>query len=490
MTDNPSPIIAAIDMGSNSFHFCVARRVKDQIQQVYSFKQRVRLAEGMDDDGNLCPQAMERGLECLNQFADKLAELEVDQTRAVATFALRQAPNREDFVDEANRILPCEIEVVPGVEEARLIFQGVRLSQHIDRPSLVIDIGGGSTEFIIGGENEPQMLHSEAMGCVSFQQYFFSKEISKRQFKKAILRAERQMHPFVNAFKHQGWDKVIGTSGTVKAIMNLCLNQADDQSRLTDEHLKQLQQDLCDDPQQLLDAGLDPERLRVLPGGLAVLRGIFSVFKIEAMEFSPAALREGVISEMLHPTHIGSVANHTVDSLRRLYHVDQDHADNVSKSLAYLISGLKIKVELQQLLFWAAQLHEIGIQLNPKGFQRHSGYILSEANMRGFNLEQQQVLAWLVSHHRKNLKNLQKLDVRLASNKQLMQSLIALRIACLLHLGHTSNHYPVTLTQDGEHMHLGLPPELYQNELLMSELVREQHYLKVVNWSLSVEEVD
>ncbi|GLS82950.1 Ppx/GppA phosphatase family protein [Paraferrimonas haliotis] len=486
MAAETDKLVAAIDMGSNSFHFCVAREVKQQIQQVYSFKQRVRLAQGIDEHGNLSEDAIERGLQCLAQFADKLSQLNVSEVRAVATFALRQAPNRAQFLTPANRLLPTPVEVVAGVEEARLIYQGVRLEQPITNNSLIIDIGGGSTEVILAGAKTPKMLHSEAMGCVSFQQIYFSEAITKRQFKKAKLRAQRQLHGIAAQYKRNGWQSTIGTSGTVKAIMNLCLGQASDASRLTDAHLKKLQQQVIDNPTKLLEQGLDEQRLKVLPGGLAILRGVFAVFDIDSMSFSRGALREGVISEMLHSKPIASVANQTINSISKLYHVDIAHADNVCRSLSMLIAHYELTPQQRNLVLWAAQLHEIGLQMNAKGFQRHGHYILSQSNLPGFTIEQQQVLAWLVLNHRKNLKSMQPLAVEIASSTQLINALVALRIACLLHLGHSNQSVDARLHVDANSFQLHIGLETLGNDLLQSELEREQDYLAAAGIKLEI----
>ncbi|MBY6186221.1 exopolyphosphatase [Marinobacter hydrocarbonoclasticus] len=481
--------IAAIDMGSNSFHLAIARVMENNVQILHRVKQRVSLAEGMDDRGNLADAAMERGWACLAQFAQRLQESRISDLRLVATYALRQAPNRQPFLEHARTIINAPIEVIPGREEARLIFHGVSHAEELDVPTLVIDIGGGSTELIIGQDGEPFQLESLNMGCVSFHDRFFHDgKLSQKRFEKAIVAAQQQLEPLLERYQQQGWQAALGTSGTNKALTQVCASEFD-KTLITRKSLEKLLL-------KLVEAGhidkmgmdyLSDTRRPVLPAGLAVLLGCFRALEIDEMGFCDAALREGVIFEMANRAPQASVCQDTVEAMQRLYHVDTRHARRVAETACHLYRAQPgYDEELEELLFWGGQLHEVGLALNSKGVQRHSGYILANSNMAGFHLEQQQLLAFLGRWHRKRLDECEPPSLQLARNSQLQALLVSLRLAVIWHLGRRHHVDLPSVSWEKKGLELTLPQALSDDALLTADLEQETEHLKTAGWALKL----
>ncbi len=480
--------IAAIDMGSNSFHLAIARVMENNVQILHRVKQRVSLAEGMDKSGNLSDAAMQRGLRCLAQFAQRLQESRISDLRLVATFALRQAPNRNRFLKQARLIFDQPIEVISGREEARLIFHGVSHAEELDVPTLVIDIGGGSTELIIGQDGEPFQLESLNMGCVSFQdRYFEQGKLSAKRFNKAILAAQQRLEPLLERYQQQGWQAVLGTSGTIKALAQVCLEEFG-QPVIPRKSLEKLVENLAEAGHidKMGMAYLSETRRPVLPAGLAVLLGCFRALEISEMGFCDAALREGVIFEMANRAPQPSVCQHTVEAMQRIYHVDVRHAKRVADTACHHYRAQANHEEgLEELLYWSGLLHEVGLALNSKGVQRHTGYILANSNMAGFYLEQQQLIAFLGRWHRKRLDDCEPPALELAKESQVLTLLVCLRLSVLWHLGRRHHVALPALRWEKRRVHLALPAPLLSDALLQADLEQEADHLKSIGWGLS-----
>lgn len=293
--------IAAIDLGSNSFHMVVAKVVGSDLQLVSRHKQRVRLASGLDSELNLSHSAMERALECLAMFAERLQGLDESNVRIAATHTLRRAKNAHLFIERAKEVMPFPIEIIPGEEEARLIYLGVAHTQVESNSKLVVDIGGGSTEMIIGQEFEPELLNSKQMGCVSFtEQYFKNGKLSGKNFNKAMLAAEQKLESIASAYRKKGWDIALGSSGTIKAIQEVLVGLGFEDGLITAKRLDTLIETLCnfDSIEEIELTGLTEERKPVFAAGVAILSAIFKALRIEQMFFSDGALREGLLYEM------------------------------------------------------------------------------------------------------------------------------------------------------------------------------------------------
>lgn len=292
---------AAIDLGSNSFHMVIARVVDGAMQVLGRLKQRVHLADGLDARHNLSEEAMERGLACLALFAERLQGFSPSNVTIVGTHTLREAVNAETFLQRAAEVIPYPIEVISGHEEARLIFMGVEHTQPEKGRKLVIDIGGGSTELVIGEDFEPQLVESRRMGCVSFAQLYFPKgEISRENFRRARLAAAQKLETLAWQYRLHGWQYALGASGTIKAACEVLLAMDEKEKLITPERLEKLYDEVMKHKSfaALSLPGLSEERKGVFVPGLAILCGVFDALAIRELRLSDGALREGVLYEM------------------------------------------------------------------------------------------------------------------------------------------------------------------------------------------------
>ncbi|WP_028024586.1 exopolyphosphatase [Enterovibrio calviensis] len=495
-TEKPREI-AAIDLGSNSFHMVVARVVGQGLQIVSRHKQRVRLASGLDDQHNIDNAAINRGIECLGMFAERLQGFSEENVRIAATFTLREAKNSHVFLQRAKHVFPYPIEIIPGVEEARLIYLGVSHTQPGEGQKLVVDIGGGSTELVIGKGFTPSLVNSKHMGCVSFNEQFFNKgQLSAKRFASAQLAAELKLESIARRYIRRGWDEAVGASGTIKSIREVLVASGHEDGIITRKRLDGLIEQVlafktCE---ELTLPGLTPDRQPVFAAGLAILSGIFHALKIQKMVFSDGALREGLLYEMEERFQHSDIRSRTAADLAERYHIDKNHADNVQQAAErfYLQAEPQLstkKVELAILLSWAALLHEVGLSISHSGFHKHSAYILQNTNLPGFNQEQQTVLATLTRFHRKALKLGEMPEFTLFKLKHIFPLIRALRLACVLNVQRSGEELPnVELVANDDHWTLRFPENwLQQNRLLAADLATEQTYWQSAGWTLTIE---
>lgn len=494
--------VAAIDLGSNSFHMVVARVVDQDLQLVSRHKQRVRLAAGLDAQMNLDNAAIERGLECLAMFAERLQGFELDNVRIAATHTLRQANNAHIFLQRAREVLPFPIEIIPGVEEARLIYSGVAHTQPESDSKLVVDIGGGSTEMIIGRGFEPLLINSKQMGCVSYTNRFFANgKLSNKNFAKATLAAEQRLESIATRYRKKGWDIAFGSSGTIKAIREVLIGLGYEDGIITSKRLDKLIEKLCQwntiDDIEL--SGLTPERKPVFAAGVAILAAIFKDLKISEMHFSQGALREGLLFEMEDGFKRADIRMRTTENLASKHLVDLEHAARIKGQASEFLQqvhsqlGIKAKSELFDLLEWSALLHEVGLSISLQAFHRHSAYILRHTYMPGFNQEQQRVLAMLVRFQRKALKLHEMEEFTLFKKKQVIGLIRVLRLAILVHGQRNDEPLPeLHLEINEEKWSLTSKDDewLEHNKLLHADLVTEQEYWQNAGWDLSFEQLD
>ena len=488
--------VAALDIGSNSFHLVVARIVAGSVQILHRIKQKVRLADGLNADGYLSDEAQQRGLDTLAIIAESLQDLAPESVRVVATHTLRKATNAKDFLQAAKEVFPFPIEIISGAEEARLIYQGVAHTNHQLGQRLVIDIGGGSTEFIIGEGFEPKILRSLQMGCVSYTNRFFKQgELKPKAFNKAITSAQQELELIDKKFNQLGWKSCIGTSGTIKSIIELA-SQLDSTNRDNSVSLTDLisLMNLCcaaGNSKDLKLEGLNEDRRPVFAAGLAILIGIFKSLNISEMEFSPAALREGVLYEMEDQLAHTDIRQRSADSLATRYDVDIEHAKRVLHTTMHLYKqvnktwGIQHK-ELQSLLGWSALLHEVGMQINTRGIQRHSGYILQNIELPGFGQEQQNLLATLARFHRKKIRRNDVPEFSLIQQHQVFKLLALLRLGVLLNIKRQDDILPeINISADNNTIMLNFPADwLAQKPVFSADLERETDYLKELDFKL------
>lgn len=492
---------AAVDLGSNSFHMVIARVVDGAMQIIGRLKQRVHLADGLDANNMLTEEAMERGLSCLSLFAERLQGFSPANVCIVGTHTLRQAVNAPEFLKRAEQVIPYPIEIISGNEEARLIFMGVEHTQPERGRKLVIDIGGGSTELVIGEDFEPQLVESRRMGCVSFAQHFFANgEITPDNFRRARLAAVQKLESLAWQYRLHGWNVALGASGTIKAAHEVLLAMGEKDGLITPDRLDKLRDEVLNYKSfaSLTLPGLSEERKAVFVPGLAILCGVFDALAIRELRLSDGALREGVLYEMEGRFRHQDIRSRTAQSLANQYHIDREQARRVLDTTTLMYEQWQAQnaklanPQLAALLKWATMLHEVGLTINHSGMHRHSAYILQHSDLPGFTQEQQALMATLVRFHRKAVKLDELPRFTLFKKKQYLPLIQILRLGVLLNNQRQATTTPPTLVleTDDSHWTLRFPHDWFsQNALVMLDLEREQQYWEgVTGWRLTIEE--
>ncbi len=398
--------LAAVDLGSNSFRLEVARVSGDQLYPLDSLKETVRLAGGLTDDKRLDDATQARALACLYRFGERLRGLSPEAIRCVGTSALRVAKNADEFIPKAEIALGHPIEIVAGREEARLIYLGVAhsLPASPDR-RLVVDIGGGSTEFIIGHGLKPHERESLHMGCVNFSKRFFPDGvIDKSALKAAEVAARAEVERITREFSRGNWQQAVGSSGTARALREILEQNGWSDRGITADGLDRLRAQLvkAGHADALELTGLSRDRRPVIAGGFAIMTGLFAELGIEQMDVAETAMREGILYDLLGRFHKQDMREATVEEFARRYHIDTQQAARVKRVAQKLLAASGSQVDDNDLLFldWAARLHEIGLSVSHGGYHRHSGYILENADMPGFSRTEQARLALLARAQR------------------------------------------------------------------------------------------
>ncbi|WP_333499560.1 exopolyphosphatase [Kluyvera sp. CHPC 1.2972] len=492
---------AAVDLGSNSFHMVIARVVDGAMQIIGRLKQRVHLADGLDENNMLSEEAMERGLSCLSLFAERLQGFAPSSVCIVGTHTLRQAANATEFLTRAEKVIPYPIEIISGNEEARLIFMGVEHTQPEKGRKLVIDIGGGSTELVIGEDFEPKLVESRRMGCVSFaQQFFLAGTINRENFQRARLAAVQKLETLAWQYRIQGWNFAMGASGTIKAAHEVLVEMGEKDGFITPERLEMLVEEVLKfkNFNSLSLPGLSEERKGVFVPGLAILCGVFDALAIKELRLSDGALREGVLYEMEGRFRHQDVRSRTAQSLANQYNIDREQAQRVLETTMqmydqWLEQNPKLgNPQLTALLKWASMLHEVGLNINHSGMHRHSAYILQNSDLPGFNQEQQYLMSTLVRFHRKAIKLDELPRFTLFKKKQFLPMIQLLRLGVLLNNQRQATTTPPTLklTTEANHWTLCFPHDWFtQNALVLLDLEKEQQYWEsVTGWLLKITE--
>ncbi len=437
--------LAAVDLGSNSFHLQIARIVDNTLYPLDSLKETVRLGAGVTSEKDIDAKTAERAFSALRLFAERIRGMPRNHVRVVGTNALRVAKNAGVFVREAEAILGFPIEIIAGREEARLIFLGVAKSlPHADHDRLVVDIGGGSTEFVIGHRFKPKLVDSLYMGCVSYStRYFPEGVVDKRRFKDAQLAARKEIEQIRATFINMGWREAFGSSGTAKALAGILSENGFSPSGINREGLEWLR-DRAIKAGNFSDLGLaiKPDRIPVLAGGLAIMLTIFEELKIVDMQPVDTALRDGVLHDMLgrsHQANMPDVRDATVEQFGKRFQIDHRQADRVRDLAIHFFSNLASATGAEvddtdlsasrQRLVWATRLHEIGIAVAQAGFHKHSAYILASADMPGFSKREQAALARVVLAQRGKLT---KVVTDPSSDQNFIREAMCLRLAVLL----------------------------------------------------------
>lgn len=420
---------AAVDLGSNSFHLVVAREVNGAIQWLDRLKYRVQLAQGLDENGELSPEAIARGRECLERFAERLQGIAPEHIRTVGTFTLRQAQNRDQALSAFAEVYPYPIEIISGHDEAELIYQGVAHTQANRGRRLVLDIGGGSTEMIVGEGFDVRLAESRPLGCVRDSVLYFQDDKPRdEQFTRAEQSALARIDDLLWDYRQFGWQEALGCSGTIRAISDAVKAYGwDNDGIITAEHLAQLKA-LWETGEPLL--GVNEERQSVIGAGLAILSALFAGLRIERLQAVESALREGLLYGLLEASE-QEIGARTVGSLQRHYHVDLAHANRVQTTLEALLRHTAWKDEsVLRVALAAAAVHEVGRIVHHKGYQKHSAYLVQHSELNGFNAAEKALLVWLLRYQRKSLKGAEAEMEGL--DGQAWHALLALRLALLL----------------------------------------------------------
>ena len=494
---DPADILAAVDLGSNSFHMVVARTHQGRPSIVDRLREMVRLASGLDEHDYLDDASQERALNCLRRFGQRLRDMHAHQVRVVGTNTLRRAHNADVFLAKVEQALGHPVEVISGMEEARLIYLGV--SHHIDSKdgrNMVVDIGGGSTELIVGEGYEPKHLESLYIGCVGLsKEHFGDGKLSQKRFDRARLAARLELTPVAAAFRRHGWTRAIGSSGTVRAARDVAheLKLAD--SGLSLSALETIIGELIA-ARRIEDVklpGLAADRAPVFAGGVAILAEVMSTLRIEHLQISGGALREGLLYDMLGRLQDEDARERSIQAMQRRYHVDVEQAERVEATAAALLDQVARNWQLSderylQLLVWAARLHEVGLDIAHARYHHHGGYLLANSDLPGFARLEQRLLAALVTLHRRKLDDPFIDELPAEWRVPAFKLIVLLRLAVLLNRTRSpSDLPPMTLQADKDSLELRFPfGWLEVNPLTAADLEQERDWLGVRGFELRV----
>lgn len=487
---------AAVDLGSNSFHMVVANLVDGRALIVDRIKEMVRLAGGLDQNRRITDDAAELALQCLEKFGQRIKTIPASNIRAVGTNTLRQARNGMEFLNKANVALGHNIEIISGREEARLIYTGVANTIFNDTNNrLVVDIGGGSTELIIGKGFDSALTESLFMGCVSVSNRFFSDgEITAKKMRKARIAALQELESIQEIYRHYGWDTAIGTSGTIRAIKDVGIGEDWSDSAITPDSLAEMKKALISigriDDINFKD--LSANRLPVFVGGVVVLSAIFEALQIDSMEYSDGALREGLLYDQIGRQHNIDTRDKTVNRLMERYSVDAEHAVRVEKITKHIFKNVKSEWKLDKhedlkMICWAARLHEAGLAIAHNQYHKHGAYLFSNSDMPGFSRQEQTLLSILVRLHRRKIALEIFEDATDEIKCKLIKLVIILRLAVVLNRSRNTVKAPdIAIKINDKEIALEFQKDwLRDHPLTEADLETEANYLTTTKYTLS-----
>jgi len=488
-------VLAAVDLGSNSFHMIVARYSEGRLVVLDRLREMVRLAAGMEADGRLSREAMARALAALERFGQRLKDVRAEGVRVVGTNALRKARRKQGFLERARAALGHPIEIISGIEEARLIYSGVAHTLPTEPGRrLVVDIGGGSTELIIGEGYAPRYLESLYMGCVSMsEEHFPGGRVSEKRFRRACVTARMELEAIENRYRTVGWDQAVGSSGSVRAVFDAIRDLDPGASLITRKGLDQV-------VSRLVGAGsvsgagfgsISPDRALVFAGGLAILVQVFDSLGLAQMRVADGALREGLLHDMLGRLTDEDVRARTTRSMEGRFHVDGAQADRVEATAVALLGQVAERwgladADCEQFLRWAARLHEIGLDISHAHFHKHGAYLLEHADMPGFTREEQRLLACLVGAHRRKLQLEKALELVPPWDERSERMAVLLRLAVLMNRARsTEPPPPVRLTARGRTLVIKFPRGwLKKHPMTAADLEQERAWVAGARFTL------
>ena len=475
----------------------VARYSHGQLVILDRMREMVRLAEGLDEEGRLDKSVAARAIACLERFGQRLRDMKAEGVRVVGTNTLRKAHRKQAFLERARDALGHPIEIISGIEEARLIYLGVANTIPNDPGKrLVIDIGGGSTELIIGESFNPLKLESLHMGCVSMSlDHFRDGKISDKRLRRARMTARLELEPVQAAFRSQGWEHAVGSSGTIRVIADSVRRIDPSAAEITAEGLERLIHEVTEagHVNEVKLPEVTAERAPVFPGGLAILAEVFEVLEIEHMRVADGALREGLLYDMIGRFTDEDARVRTVRAMEQRYHVDAGQASRVEATALDFLKQVAGPWDLadplaEQAIGWAARLHEIGLDVSHSQYQKHGAYLLQYADMPGFPREEQRLLACLVGAHRRKISLDACEDLIPPWDKKAELLVLVLRLAALMHRGHSSQQLPaIKLLPRGRSLTIEFPRGwLKDHALTIADLQQEVEYWKAIGYRLRV----
>ena len=489
-----SDLYAAIDLGSNSFHMLVVHEVAGACRTLAKIKRKVRLAAGLQADGSLDSASLQRGWDCLQLFAEQLQDIPADHIRIVGTATLRLATNIALFLNQAQAILGHPVHIISGEQEAALIYEGVAWTSSGTGRRLAIDIGGASTELIVGEGTSALLLNSLDMGCVTWlKRYFADDVLSEANFEHAITAARQVLTPVASAYLKLGWQGCIGASGTIQAIQEIMTSQGEDEV-ITLKKLLQLKQQAiaCGRLDQLALPGLQADRISVFPSGLAILIALFDLLAIEDMVLAGGALREGLIYGMLGQRQDCDAQERTADSLISRYQLDRDQAERVRntalEALQQVAGSLQLDASANTMLAWSALLYELGLSIEYKRAPEHAAYIIRHIDLPGFTPAQKQLLGALLLNQRDEFQLAALQQQSAIETEQAILLTRLLRLAIILCLRRTRGTVPeFQLLANEQQLTLTLPANWSKtHHLRASELQQEAQRQTAQGWPLVI----
>ena len=490
------PLIAAIDLGSNSFHIILAKAEQDEIRILERLGEKVQLAAGLNEQRELDEASIERGLDCLSRFAQLIQGLPTGAVRVVATNALREARNRHVFIRRAEEILKHPVEVISGREEARLIYLGVCHSNAVfTEKRLVIDIGGGSTEYVIGQQFDPLLRESLQMGCVSYTQRFFRDgKISPARYAQAYTAARLELMRIEQPLNRLGWQQALGSSGTFRSIAQAIQALGLGNGEITPQGIAAVKRKVLklSDVDKLDFDGVKADRRAIMPAGLAIVEAIFDALNLQHMDISEGALREGVLNDLLGRHQHEDVRERSINSLMQRCGVDMEQAQRVEEKALYALGQVATVWGLDQdwheeFLRWAARVHEVGLAIAHYHYHKHGAYLIEHSDLAGFSSQDQQMLALLVRGHRRNIPQDKFADLH-KDSQSLIRLCILLRFAILFHHIRGNQAMPEIVLNPAPNSLEVVFPQGWLNEhpLTQADFEQEAEWLKRIKFTLAV----
>lgn len=475
----------------------VARYTHGQLVILDRLREMVRLGAGIEPDGRLNKEVGARALACLERFGQRLRDMRPDSVRVVGTNALRRARRKEAFIERAREAIGHPIEIVSGIEEARLIYSGVSHTMPAGPGRrLVCDIGGGSTEIIIGEGLEPLELESLQIGCVRLSEEFFAEgRLSQKRMQRVRVAARQAIEPYQAAFRRRGFDEAVGSSGTVRAIGDAIRELDPSAVGIGADGLERIIHELgrIEHIRDLRLSAVTDDRKLSFAGGVAILAEVFEQLGIENMRVADGAMREGLLYDLLGRYTDEDARERTVRSMQERYHVDLGQAERVETTAIGFLAQVEESWTLgdpaiELLLRWAARLHEIGLDVAHSGYHRHGAYLLANADMAGFPREEQKLLAIMVGSHRRKPAIEEAHELAAPWDKRAPPMTLLLRLAVLLHRGRTNVALPeIRLTTRSDALEVCFPPNwLDDHPLTVADLQLEIETLKAVGFRLRV----